>query len=176
MLTPTQFREEAPSFMDSWSCYSPQFTKPGSLTQLTLPSVPRGHYIHLYSKSTDGPQVPTQATSYKTFGTGGQWCPCSPPFLIGGSSLSPCLPAAGFKEHACIPTHPGESSLGKRDASSITIHSRCFLVYRLLSRESSCDSSLPSDTPTNRVTPNGDISHCAHPQIKKWRLIEGVIC
>ena len=31
----------------------------------------KGHYIHLCSKSTDGPQVPTQATSYRTFGTGG---------------------------------------------------------------------------------------------------------
>lgn len=128
-----QFREEAPSFMDSWSCYSPQFTKPVSLTQLTLPSVPRGHYIHLCSKSTSGPQVPTQATSYRTFGTGGRWCPCSPPFRVGGSSLSACLPVAGFKAQACIPTHSAESSLGKRDASSTTICSRCFVFYRLLS-------------------------------------------
>ena len=141
MLTPAQFREEAPSFMDSWSCYSPQFTKPGSLTQLTLPSVPRGHYIHLYSKSTDGPQVPTQATSYRIFGTGDQWCPCSP-FQIGGSSLS-LSPSYRLQVHACIPTHPGESSLGKRDASSITIHSRCFLVYRLLSCEPSHDLLTP---------------------------------
>ena len=74
----------------------------------------RGHYIHLCSKSTDGPQVPTQATSYRTFGTRGQWCPCYPPFQIGGSSLSPCLPAADFKVHTCIPTHSGESSLCKR--------------------------------------------------------------
>ena len=60
---------------------SPQFTNPCSLTQLTMP-VSRGHYIHLCSKSTSGSQAPNQATSYRTFDTGGQWCPSLPPLLI----------------------------------------------------------------------------------------------
>lgn len=63
--------KKLPSFMDSWSCYNPQFTKPVSLTQLTLPSVPRGYYIHLCSKSTTALKSQLQATSYRTFGTGG---------------------------------------------------------------------------------------------------------
>ena len=50
MLSPAQFREEAPIFMDSWSCYSPQFTKPGSLTQLTVPSV-SGATIYVFAQN-----------------------------------------------------------------------------------------------------------------------------
>ena len=133
MLSPAQFREEAPSFMDSWSCYGSQFTKPGSLTQLTVPSVSRAT-IYIFA------QNPLMALKYQhrphpiePLALGDQWCPCSPPFQVGGSSLSACLPAAGFKAQAGIPTHSGESSLGKRDASSTTICSRCFLFYRLLS-------------------------------------------
>ena len=97
-------------------------------------------YISLL-KIHQWPSSPNQAKSYRTFGTGGRWCPCSPPFWVGGSSLSPCLPDAGFK--AYIPTHSGESYLGKRDASSTTIRSRCFLIYRLLSCESSRDLLTP---------------------------------
>ena len=34
-------------------------------------------------------------------------------------------------------------------------------------------SSLPSDTLTNRITPNGEISHCAHPSDKEMETQRG---
>lgn len=85
-------------------------------------------------------------------------------------SLSPSCRLQGTCLHS--PLIPGKV-FGKRDASSTSIHSRCFLVYRSsFYVNHPVTASLPSDTQTNSITSNGHVTHCAHPsdkQMETWR-------
>ena len=133
---------------------APQFTKPGSLTHLTLPSV-SGATVYIFA------QNPLMALKSQP-----RPHPIEP-LALGANGvhvlLFSCLPVSKLQASRYMPAFP--LILGKpllaRDASSTTIQSRCFLVYRLLLCESSQTASLSSDTLANRTIPNGDITLCS---------------
>lgn len=119
----------------------PQFTKPVSLTQLTLPSVPRGYYIHLCSKSTNGPQVPTQATSIGPLGLGADSVHV---LLLSKLEVLPvcCLPPADFKAQPAFPLILGKLSWEEMPFQPLFIVG-AFWFTRLLSCEPSGDLLTP---------------------------------
>ena len=142
MLSPAQFREEAPSFMDSQSCYSPQFTKPGSLTQLTVPSV-SGATLYIFAQNPPmalKSQPRPHPIEPLALGANGVHV-----ILLSELEALHCLPVSQLQTSRYTPAFP--LILGKalfaRDASSTTTQSRCFLVYRLLLCESTRDCLTP---------------------------------
>ena len=76
------------------------------------------------------------------------------------------------RHKAAFPLILGKALLGKEMPLQSLLIVGAFW-FRLLSCESSRDFSLPSDIPTNRITPNGDISHCAHPSDKEMEIQRG---
>ena len=106
-------------------------------------------HSHLCSKSTDGPQVPTQATSYRTFGTGGPMVSMFssfPNWRLFTVSLSPScrLQSTHLHSHSFW----GKLSLQEMPLQPL-LRVGAFWFTNYFCVNHPMTASLPSHTPTN---------------------------